>query len=567
MADIYSPRPGAPESEVLKFLEQIDGEAESSKRDSNGVSLHARWEENVRQVRGDQWRLRRAPYFLANVIKNEVRRKVASLTESKPQIQVRARRAGLNNAATVLQNVARAIFERSRVEEVIYRVAQFGMTMGVAFMGVFWDKNEDDVEITFIDPRRVYLDPSVSSASDLNRASYIRIDTVLPLHEIRAAFPGRGALVEPDERHSSYSELPRSRMSVVSAALSLLPRPYRLGQSSKAGPIPRAEIREYWIRDPQVNLEGNLLFPGGRHIVRAGKIILLDEPNPYIDGQWPIEMFEWDIDYDSAWGMDEVQDLRRIQEAINRLGDAWVHNTLLGSNFKVIGDLDALDPDQWDKLDNEAGLIIRRRPGRTLEYHPPIDPNPNMPNHLESLISLMDLLTGNSDIQGGRSMAASSASFEGLQMARQTLVRSVARRLESMLERIGQKLISRIFQYYHGERVLFLHGPTREWVSYIYERQKLLEDDRGMPRPPEELAQAHRDFRFMVVPLSSLALTRVQRVLAALQLRSATGVAPSVKRILSEADMGDPEALVQEGLEELTKLPQPPPPKGRGGRK
>ena len=87
-----------------------------------------------------------------------------------------------------------------------------------------------------------------------------------------------------------------------------------------------------------------------------------------------------------------------------------------------------------------------------------------------------------------------------------------------------------------------------------------------MRRDPDRIKEMFRDFKFLVTPGSSLATTRVQRTLAALQVRAATGVAPSVRRILQEADFGDPDTLIAEGLEELKNLPQPPPPKGRGSR-
>ena len=550
--------PKGEEIALLKFLDAVDSEGDSVSKD-----LHKQWEENIRQVRGDQWRIRRSPYFLANIIKNQVRRKVSTLTESKPQIKILSQKTGLNKSSLILQNTAKAIFDRNHTEETIYKVSQFGMTMGCAGVGIPYNKLSDDIDLTFIDPRRIRIDPLVSSAADVDKAQYVRIDTVLPLHEVRTSFPGRGALVKPDEKMSATPT--RNRATLLNSVLSVLPQVYRPGRIVRPGPIPKTEVKEYWLRDPQLNHEGEFLFPNGRHIVRAGDIVLLDEDNPYIDGGWPIEMFEWDIDYESPWGLDEIQDLRRLQEAINRIGDAWVDNTLRSSNFKIVADQDALDPDQWAKLDNLAGLIIRKKPSRSLEYQAPMEPSQTTITQLEGLIRLCDLLTGNSDAQG-KSSAQGSAAIEGLQMARQTLVRSVARRLEAMLERVGQKLISRIFQYYTSDRVLFQQGPTREWVSFTYERQKLLEDDNGDPRDPEEIKRMYRDYKFLISPLSSLAMTRIQRTMAALQLRAATGVAPSVERILQESDMGDAREMMREGLEELKRLPAPPPPKGRSGR-
>jgi len=552
--------PRGEELTLIRFLDALDSEAEASKRE-----IARPWEENIRQVQGDQWKIKRAPYFLVNIMKNQVKRKVSAVTEMRPQIRISAQKPGLTKAASVLYNATRSIFDRNETDDVFYRMCLFAMTLGPGFLSTTYDPIEDDIVVSFVDPRRVYIDPGIQSGADLRHAQYIRIDTITSLAEIRKRFPGRGALVTPDERLSTYEG--KSKTSLISAALSMLPRPYHPGVSRKSGPIPRAELRDYWINDPQINTSGELLFPGGRHVIRSGNIILVDESNQYWDGGWPIDMFEWDVDFEHPWGIGEVQDLRRLQEAINRMGDSWIKNLLLGGNFRVIADADALDPDQWDKLDNDAGLIVRKKPNRQFDYQAPIAADPGTPTAIQALMQLCDLLTGNLDPSGGKGETGPGAGLEGLQSSRQALIRSVARRFESLLGRVGQKIISRIFQYYTSDRILFQQGPSHEWISYTFERQKLLEDDDGNVRPSEERARMYRDFKFLVTPGSSLASTRIQRVMAALQLRAATGVAPSIRRVLAEADLGDPDELIQEGLEELAKLPPPPPPKGKGGRK
>ena len=559
-SDFYIPKPNSDEGKLLKFLDEVDSEAEGGRRD-----IEKGWAENMKQVRGDQWRLKRNPYFLANITKNQLRRKVATLTEAKPQVQVRSKKPDLTKAQMVLYNACRSILDQSHTDDNLERVCRFGMTCGSSFLGVVYDPAEDDVFVPFIDPRRVYIDPGLTAASEIDKAQYVRIDTMMPLSDVRMRFPGRGALVKPDDRASAVHQPQRHRTSVLSAVLSMMPQPYRPGAPPKPGPVPRAVVKEYWLRDSQLGEDGTLLFPTGRRIVRASNVILLDQPNPYIDGGWPIEMFEWEVDFDSAWGMDEIEDLRRLQEALNRMGDAWIRNLLLSSNFKIIGDVDALDPDQWDKIDNEAGLIIRKKPTRSLEYVPSVPMDQSIPGALEAIIRLADMLTGNSESKPSQ-MAQGSAAYDGLQMSRQTLVRAVSRRLESMLERVGQKLISRVYQFMTSDRILFQQGPSREWMAYTYSRQQILQDDEGNYRPLEEQERMFKDFRFLVTPGSSLASTRVQRVMAALQLRSATGVAPSIRRILAEADLGDVDTLLQEAIEEAKWLPAPPPEKGRGGR-
>jgi len=178
------------------------------------------------------------------------------------------------------------------------------------------------------------------------------------------------------------------------------------------------------------------------------------------------------------------------------------------------------------------------------------------------------ILSGNTDTQTDpKNLAQGSSAYEGLQAAKQVLIRLVARRFESVLERLGQKLISRILQFHTSDRILFQQGPTHEWIAYTFSRQQLLTDDKGEMRSVDDRQKMYRDYKFLVTPNSSLALTRAQRTMAAMQLRAATGFAPSVKRILTEADLGDPSEMMREGIEELEKIPKPPPPKGRSGRR
>ena len=132
---------------------------------------------------------------------------------------------------------------------------------------------------------------------------------------------------------------------------------------------------------------------------------------------------------------------------------------------------------------------------------------------------------------------------------------------------MGQKLISRIFQFYTSDRVLSYQSPSKEWMAYTFERQKLMQDDNGNAVDPTKRAQMFKNFKFMITPESSLAMTRIQRSLSMIQMRSATGFVPSIKRILAESDIGDPDQLMEEGMNELKNIPQAPPPKGRSGKK
>lgn len=554
------------ELDLLRFLDSLDEEGKSARELS---AKH--WDESMRQLKGDQWRMSRNPHFMANIIKNQVDRKVAALTEVKPTIKVVPTKGQLEGAATILNQTIKALWDAQQVDQVLYRLSRMAMTVGAGFLHTYWDSAADgykgDIQIRMLDPRRVVIDPGVTEAENLKDGAYIAIETFDTLNNIRQRFPGRGALVKADSQYSS-TLMPKNYGGgggVISAVLRQMPRVFKPGPAIKQGPIQRAILREYWIRDPQIGLDGQPLYPTGRHVIRAGDVVLVDENNPYWDGMWPIDMFDWSPDLDSPWGLGEVPELRRLQEAFNRIGDGIVRNALISNNVKIIADMDALEPDQWDQVTNEDGLIIKKRPGREFTYEYPREMPAYLFQLMTQLIQMAEMLTGNTDLSkqspSGGPLAASA--LEGIQAQAQTLVRAVARRLEGVLERMGQKLISRVIQFYTHDRVLHMLGPSNEWIGYTYERQKMLTKDDGSLRQALEREQMFKDFRFLVVPGSSLATTRVQRTMMAMQLRAALGVVPPVKTILKEADLGDPDELIAEGLAEAQKYGFQPPQPGK----
>jgi hypothetical protein len=94
----------------------------------------------------------------------------------------------------------------------------------------------------------------------------------------------------------------------------------------------------------------------------------------------------------------------------------------------------------------------------------------------------------------------------------QTTIRLKARQIEGLIQRIGQKLIPRIFAYYTSDRVFNIVGNAGKVQKYLYERKHIREviEKRGM--------QAFQDYQFKVIPASSLAMTKWQKGLIATQL-------------------------------------------------
>ena len=543
------------ERTLLTFLDAIDGEAEASRG-----KVDKGWDENIKLGRGEgQWKSTRPPLFLYNLIGNEIERKIARLTEAKPTYAVISRLGHLSQMSKVLNATSRAILEGEEFPLTMERSARFGSYCGASIVSTVFDNtlpDGGDIRITAWDNRAVYIDPSVTEAAKLSQqARYVRMDSVLSLDEIRQMFPGRGAFVAPDTRYSRYRDM-RGGRSTVSSVLNVLPRVLRPSEPARQGPIDRAILKEYWYRDPHTDK-----WPGGRHIFRAGDIVLKDEKNPYWDGEFPIDMVDWRMDVDSPWGMDDVRDLKKLNESMNRLGDGIMRNAMFASQAWVIADQDAVDPEMWKKITSEGGLIVRKRPTREFRR----DPAPQLPGFLFQMLTTIPQfashLTGNDEMVGGKGSKKGGAEgvIDGLQSAASSMARVIARRYESFVSRIGQKVISRIIQFYDEDRLLSYYDLNGELVNFLYERDAIRYDDAGKIRG-EELQGLSKKFRFVVQPYSSMASTKMQRAQVSIGLWQASGgKGYPFKRVLEHADVGDPDALMQEARAELQEGVVSPP--------
>ncbi|MGA2955061.1 MAG: hypothetical protein ABSF48_05000, partial [Thermodesulfobacteriota bacterium] len=123
----------------------------------------------------------------------------------------------------------------------------------------------------------------------------------------------------------------------------------------------------------------------------------------------------------------------------------------------------------------------------------------------------------------GRVEMRSGVQLEGLQNAAQVLIKASARRLESFMERLGQKWLSRVFQFKTGQRLMYYLGDGNEYKQWQFnyatlqtEFQQILKNDGKDTTKTESLKEimqtAWRQFAFKITPFSSLAATKVARL-------------------------------------------------------
>jgi hypothetical protein len=570
--------PAGAEKNLLSWLDKIDREGRQW-RDAEDMD---HWEQYINQYHGGRVGPR-APKFRANVIRPVIDRRNALLTENKPQCKILPWRDGLGQAAEILEKLFDAEWHATDMQGRIEDIVQLSSVLGAAGIDTAWNPSARHGEGAFdpvvIDPRQVGFDPYIRKSRDIDKATYVWVETVRNLFDIQRDYPGRGMLVKADRSVSSINtgaiQTNANNSVVQQINQSFQSRMKRL----EDGPIPRKICREYWLKDPTIKGTGELKFPLGRNIERGGDVILDDKGNPYWDGGWPIVWYDGKQNIDSIWGKSEVGALQFIANSISRIGNLFVENSILGGNLVVITDADAITNETRNKLTNAAGLIIPKKFGRNLEYRPPLPMPPHMLQFITWALGLIDYLVGMRDgqIEGkGRVELRSGVQLEGLQQAAQVLIRAAARRIESFLERLGDKWVSRVFQFYTGKRLMYYLGEKNDYQQWTFNYGDLQDvflkvaqsdgatdtDKEGALR--EAMRGAWRQFAFKISPFSSLAANKIARGQMLMQMAE-MGMMPASK-VMTELGFDNAKELRQEAQAEAMQFGplNPPSNKGKG---
>lgn len=487
-------------------------------------------------------------YFDCNFVGAFIDRMVAQLTDNRPIIRLENRKAGISKVARSVEKVIQCVWDESKVQRGLFKLANNAAVNRSAglYTGFDTDLNTPNVELLRIG--QVLIDPNVVESGQVDSAEYVRIERVMTLSEIRAKFPGRGALVKSDVNVSTIGQEPKKRTSMLDA--------FRQTTVSK-DTIPRARVYEWFIQDRQTADDGTRLFPSYRRIICSDDVVLWDGPNPFWDGRIPVDWFDWMVDPEHIWGHSEPARLRKMQLAFNQLIDGLVENQLLTNIISVVGDADALPPEQWKKLQNIKSSLLLQKKNRnsTLTVTPPAPFGQDKIQIARSIFTYAQLLTGVTDVTLGDAPGSlqSGLAIEGLQEGANLMTRARASRLEDLMARVGQKLIARVFQFVTSDRVFTMVGPTAEAVAYAMARAELFVDDASQPMTPAAQREALRFMRFSVLPGSSAPGSRLARARMMAELVKLG--AASRRDVLLAADFQDPDEMLKRAQEDAGQNP------------
>jgi len=487
-------------------------------------------------------------YFDCNFVGAFIDRMVAQLTDNRPIIRLENRKAGISKVARSVEKVIQCVWDESKVQRGLFKLANNAAVNRSAGLYTGFDTETDTPVVELLRIAQVLVDPNIVESGQLDSAEYVRIERVMPLAEIRAKFPGRGSLVKSDVNISQLGQEPKKRSSMLDGLRST---------TTTRDTIPRASVYEWFIQDRATSDTGDRLFPSYRRIICSDDVVLWDGPNPFWDGRIPVDWFDWMVDPEHIWGHSESARLRKMQLAFNQLIDGLIENQLLTNIISIVGDADSLPPEMWKKLQNIKSSLLLQKKNRnsTLTVQPPQPFGQDKIQIARSIFTYAQLLTGVTDVTLGDAPGSlqSGLAIEGLQEGANLMTRARASRLEDLMNRVGQKLISRVFQFVTSDRVFTMVGPTAEAVAYAMARSELFINDKGQPMTQADQRDALRFMRFSVIPGSSAPGSRLARARMMAELVKLG--AASRRDVLQAADFQDPDDMLKRASEDAAQNP------------
>lgn len=501
----YAPTPE--ETKAIRLVDDCLGKAKKHRR-----MYDHKWLDFYRMFRGRQWKEQRPSYRHSEVL-NFVFRSIQSTVpiqvDARPRFEYLPQEPADREVAEIVNEVAEADWIRHNWGEQLLEVVYDSNIYGTGCSEIEGEPNRINMESR--DP--VYCFPA-PEARDTNRSCpYFVYAEPKDIHWIKKKFPDKAKFLKADVAQLVTNERtqndvrfrsPADRNQVMEGSTPTDPANKDLALYKVLYLTPdfcsddfdeqEREVIDPATGNPKVNAETGApereyvqkaKYPRGRRIITCAGILLEDGENPYDDGEIPFDRYVNYLMPREFWGMSEVEQLEGPQRIVNKIYSFILDAmTLMGNPIWMIPSGSGVDPDS-----------LTNRPGLNVEFdgeNPPVRQEgtqlqPYIMQMFDKVAEVFDSIAGSQDITRGvqpTGVTAASA-ISSLQEAAQTRIRQKARNLDFYLQGVGQKYLSRMFQFYSAPQIVRLtgnEGASRYFRMQVVDAERTLED--GVTKVP-----------------------------------------------------------------------------------
>lgn len=513
-ADFAPPIPKTPEvtdQYLVDYYTKIggflDGCLEEGIARQKGVSEIKEMEEAIEYLAGLQWR-GNVPSYRPKPISNDALSNfwetIGLLTDVKPIFHIA--QVGMpgtySKTAKILNALVKGWARKDKFNQTLAFWTMFGMftTSPVVLYwnrfarGISGDASDADISMRHLSPKALLR---LGIGRDLQEDEMVIYRHRETLNWIKRAYPKMGVLVRPQESLSQYSVEPQVPPNVMPQLFEQLNAGWKriMGgseTSSTRSKYPEAEVCEFWMTDDSTNETreniwmgpekapwgywvnpGERLYPRGRVVIRANRVTLYDEPNPYYHRRRPFALMGLHAVPWQQYAMSVVKPWMNTNDIINQVMQGLLLNVKRALNPALMAPKSAIHPDALKAMNGE-------KPGMRVSYNsnaataPQWQQPPNIGNYpmpfLEILKRSIKENSGTDAVNQALSkkQAPGADTLDRINFSKTTPIRFKAGNVYTAVNEVGELWTATALQFYDAARrteALGIDGLVKEDID------------------------------------------------------------------------------------------------------
>jgi len=400
-----------------------------------------RWQEYDEAYAGEYSKGQSLPDYKSNVISNYIFSTVETIRpimlESNPKFQVMARQPEGLAFTTDVNEAMSYEWDRERMTRKVCAELIPVLVRGTSVFFVPWNAEEKNTKYIPVSAYNIFPDPLATCVEDAEYIIYATYSHVNRLKKLFAEYADKlnGGSVKYSEL--VYNNDLNARIDNQVLLLEVWCKDYETIEEND-GKVKRVKYK----------------YPKGRHIIVAPELglVLLDQDNPYDDGEHPFVLIK---DYDvpgKFWGEGEPSQMLSPQKGMNDLYNAIIDNAKATANSPWV--IDKNSGIGQGKITARPGLILRKNPGSEVTRLQPPGMPMYVPNTVETLkYDLQEVSGVFNSLKGNSSTGVYTAQgILALKEAGETRIRLKVKLLEDALGEMCRKGFSRCRQYWKSDK-------------------------------------------------------------------------------------------------------------------
>ena len=568
------------EADVVRQLDRMLAAAKADKFKVAGND-HENWETlfdfylgGANHWKGYPGKLTGYQQFTDNRVGRDVVLVEELLDEMHIAADIQPREPGDEATAAVLSERFQYVWDKEHNREAVSRASLWARICGCGFFRISWDPElEDglgDWRLHHIDSRDLFCEPLSPDIDSARWWAYVRrMDAAeaqtrygIPEDEMPTAEPKDetfGEFADADTRGPSDRayEVAAPGEAQPTSRTWLLPAHGFFGSEDQK----EVEVQEWWTRGDKKH------WPNGRHTVRVGPHIVIDEEYKYECGKWPLAVV-WDQrDPKRVWGDCAARQSIEMQRELNISRSLEILSFHLNINIPLVNFPQTGIPTEALQANAAlAGMVFDgRNPGVLPE--PLVKPQmwSQSLNHIDAITESIDKNMRIQDVipPGARGYPASGEVIRELRESQLVSIRAKATLKGKAIRRAAEIALSLMQQFYVTDRFIRISGPVpKQFLGLVYNpegeeltEEVLAEGTHWLVLNPDNIKHG---FDVVVTPTSWEPLSKQTQVEKVFELAKEDGWKTILPSDVLELEAAGP--LMQRLLRKVRQREQAPPP-------